>query len=235
MTKHTFALPHITLPAITLPPITLPLIELPMIRLPSITLPSLAGLRPLALALALGAALLPATDARAAEPQLETALRDALGQWVTPWATDPAILAALRQANASHAALTLDDIAALDTAWAAEMNAPRHPTIDAVIDTPLSDLLRTKLAEAAGAIVEIIVMDDRGLNVAATDTTSDYWQGDEAKFTETFPKGFDAIHFGDVDFDDSTGQLVVQVSITVADPATHEPLGAMTVSFDASF
>ncbi len=38
-------------------------------------------------------------------------------------------------------------------------------------------------------MTEVFVMDARGLNVAASDVTSDYWQGDEEKFSETFPKG----------------------------------------------
>ena len=36
-------------------------------------------------------------------------------------------------------------------------------------------------------------MDAMGLNVAASDVTSDYWQGDEAKFKKTYAVGSGAI------------------------------------------
>lgn len=227
MTQHSF-----TLPAITLPAITMPSIAMPEIRLPAIALPGM--IRPLALGLSLLGLTLPAGDARAAEAAEPATLRAAVAELVTPWAQDPQILAALSAANTLHAVMTPDAISGLDATWAAEAGAPSHPTIDAVVESPLARVLRGHLDAAQGRIVEIILMDDKGLNVAATDTTSDYWQGDEAKFTETFPKGVGAMHFGDVDFDDSTGLLVVQVSMTIADPATNQPLGAITVAFDAS-
>ena len=33
---------------------------------------------------------------------------------------------------------------------------------------------------------EVFLMDNQGANVAMTNKTSDYWQGDEAKFIESF-------------------------------------------------
>lgn len=48
-------------------------------------------------------------------------------------------------------------------------------------DHPVSALFRD-MVEASGRLcTEIFVMDARCLNVAMSDTTSDYWQGDEAK------------------------------------------------------
>lgn len=36
---------------------------------------------------------------------------------------------------------------------------------------------------------EIFVMDNQGANVAMSDKTSDYWQGDEDKFVRSFAGG----------------------------------------------
>lgn len=76
-------------------------------------------------------------------------------------------------------------------------------------------------------------MDAHGLNVAASGTTSDYWQGDEAKFTETYSRGAGAIHVGDVEFDESASGYLGQVSAPIVDPATNTVIGAITVGLNA--
>jgi hypothetical protein len=63
--------------------------------------------------------------------------------------------------------------------------------------------------------------------------TSDMWQGDEAKFTETYSVGAGAVHFSDVELDESTQRYQAQISLTIVDPASGEPIGAMTVGVDA--
>ena len=76
-------------------------------------------------------------------------------------------------------------------------------------------------------------MDNRGLNVATAGLTSDYWQGDEAKFTETFGKGAGAMQIGEVEFDESSQTYSVQVSLTIVDAKTATPIGAMTIALNA--
>jgi len=51
-----------------------------------------------------------------------------------------------------------------------------------------------------------------------TNKTSDYWQGDEAKFTESFKGGSGAVHIGDVEFDQSAQAYLVQISVPVMPP-----------------
>ena len=50
-----------------------------------------------------------------------------------------------------------------------------------------------------------------------TDKTSDYWQGDEPKFTKAYNKGSGAIYISDVNFDDSTQAYLVHVSVPISD------------------
>jgi hypothetical protein len=70
------------------------------------------------------------------------------------------------------------------------------------------------------------------LNVAQATMTSDYWQGDEDKFTKSFGVGPDAIDISDVEQDESTQVFESQVSITVTDPATGTPIGSITAGID---
>ncbi|TMV92714.1 hypothetical protein FGG78_07355 [Thioclava sp. BHET1] len=149
------------------------------------------------------------------------------------WAEDPAIVAAILAGNAAHSDLTPEAIEALDQSWRAETAQTDRPTIQAVLDTPASQALREHVTGSDGFVTEAFVVDQTGLNVAASSVTSDYWQGDEAKFTKTYPEGADAVFIDEVEFDESTQSYQVQVSFTITDPTSHAPIGAMTVGLDA--
>jgi len=96
-------------------------------------------------------------------------------------------------------------------------------------------MLRAEVVASNGLIAEVFVMDAMGLTAAASDPTSDFWQGDEAKFIETFGKGAGSYLIGAVEFDDSTQTYSAQVSAVVLDPDTGAPIGAITSSVNAEF
>lgn len=70
-------------------------------------------------------------------------------------------------------------------------------------------------------------MDNQGANVAMTNKTSDYWQGDESKFTQSYRGGKGATHIGDVEFDESAQAYLVQVSVPVIE--SGKAIGAVTI------
>ena len=76
-------------------------------------------------------------------------------------------------------------------------------------------------------------MDARGLNVAASAATSDYWQGDEDKFQQTYEIGADSVHFSDIEFDESSQTYQGQISVVIVDPSTNTPIGAITIGVNA--
>jgi hypothetical protein len=86
------------------------------------------------------------------------------------------------------------------------------------------------LQDSQAFYAEIFVMDNQGANVCMTDKTSDYWQGDEAKFKDSFAGGKGAVHVSDVEFDDSTQAYLVQVSVPVKDGG--KVIGAITFGID---
>jgi len=169
----------------------------------------------------------------AAGQDFGAALHDYYASSITGWAQDPALIAAIRAQNAVTAGFTADQIAAADRAWQAEIGAASTPTITPVLHNAAADFLRGQVAAAGGRITEVILMDAVGLNVAVSAVTSDYWQGDEAKFSQTYAVGADAIHLGTIELDESTGRYAGQISFTVVDPANGEAVGAMTVGLDA--
>ncbi|MBN9886612.1 hypothetical protein [Salipiger abyssi] len=179
------------------------------------------------------AALLAVSAAPAFAVDARTAMEAFLQSGIQPWAQDPALIAAIEAQNAQTAGYDAARIDALDSAWQAEIGAADTPTISAVVESDLATFLRDHVGAAQGAITEIFVMDAQGLNVAASAITSDYWQGDEAKFTETYGQGAGAVHYGEVEFDESSQSYQAQISLTLSDPETGAPIGAMTVGVNA--
>lgn len=165
--------------------------------------------------------------------EVPPAMTDYVQTTLKPLAADPRIATAIRQQNAQHATLTQAEIDAKDTAWRAEVGTGSTPMIDAVIGAPLSDLLKEKVAGSEGRITEAFVMDNKGLNVASSAVTSDYWQGDEAKFIKTFGMGAGAIFVDEVELDESTQRYQGQVSFSITDPVSGTTIGAITFGLDA--
>lgn len=183
------------------------------------------------LPIALLALALPALPAAAND--FAPAIHAYLDSEIRTWANDPRIVAAIAAQNAETAGYTQADIDRLDQQWRAEVNVPDSALVGGVLAHPVSEMLRERVTASGGQISEAFVMDARGLNVATASATSDYWQGDEEKFTETYPKGADAVHLSEVEFDESTQTFQVQVSIPIVDSATGGIVGAITVGVDA--
>ena len=140
--------------------------------------------------------------------------------------SDPALIAAIRDQNARTADLSTDEIEALDGQWRAQIGGADAPLIAEVTGNSAAAQLREVQAGSGGLYSEIFVMDTVGLNVAASQVTSDYWQGDEAKWQESFGTG--SVHFGEVEFDESSQSYLSQISLPVTDPETGEAIGAAT-------
>ena len=70
-------------------------------------------------------------------------------------------------------------------------------------------------------------MDDRGLNAGQSAVTTDFYQGDEAKWQKTFPKGAGAVFVDEPEFHADSGTWRTQVNLSVED-ADHRPIGAAT-------
>ncbi|GAA0773157.1 hypothetical protein E1180_10885 [Roseibium denhamense] len=138
------------------------------------------------------------------------------------------VVAAVKARNTETAAFDQAQIDALDTAWRSELDSNDQPMIDEVLDNELSLHLLDIQDSSDGLFTEIFVMDAKGLNVGQSDVTSDYWQGDEAKWQDTYGKGAGAILIGELEQDDSTQLLQSQVSLSITDPDSGEPIGAIT-------
>lgn len=137
----------------------------------------------------------------------------------------------LLEQNARHQALTQDDILRLDQRWIGEQSLARTKLRQSVLASDLARQLRELKAQSGGVIKEFFVMDNRGLLLASSDQPTDYWQGDEAKFTESFGRGPGAIFIDKVKFDQSSKTFLSQISTTLVD-AQGRAIGAVMIGID---
>ena len=151
---------------------------------------------------------------------------------VKQWIANDTVINAIKAQNAKHAGLSQADIDNMDKDWRAQTDASSKPMIDAVLGSALSAYLRDQKDSTQGLVTEVFVMDNRGLNVGQSDVTSDFWQGDEAKWKKTFLVGPDAMIIDEVELDESTQTFQSQLSMSITDQATGEVIGAITVGID---
>jgi len=153
-------------------------------------------------------------------------------QHVQSWINGPEIVAAIKAQNLETAGFDQAAIDAADKAWRAEVGSDTadRPMVEKVMQRDVSLYLKEKQRAADWMIVEIILMDAKGLNVGLSTPSSDYWQGDEAKHEKTFQAGSHDLFIDEVEYEADAGLLLSQVSRTIFDPDTDEPIGAVTIS-----
>ena len=127
-----------------------------------------------------------------------------------------------------------DEIVALDRQWRKETEAKAKPLISATLSNPLSAYLTRIQAHSNGLFTEIFVMDNKGLNVGQSSISSDYWQGDEPKWQETYGAGAGSVFIDEPEYDADLRAWLVQVNVSVDDPKTDEAIGAATFQVNLS-
>lgn len=148
------------------------------------------------------------------------------------WLENRALVEAVRAQNAAHRDLSQAEIDQLDLDWRAQRKTDERPLIADLLSRPVSLWLREMQTATSDLVTEVFAMDDRGLNVAQSVETSDYWQGDESKWQETVGNRSGRIHISEMEYDESTGRYQSQVSMPVRDPETGALIGAVTFGID---
>lgn len=143
---------------------------------------------------------------------------------IKPWSSDPTIVNAVTAQNAASAKLTSADIDKLDAAWSGKSDTG---LVESKMNNDLATFLKRKKEAGSGIIRDILIFDSKGLNVAQTDMTQDYNQGDEAKYTKTYSVGPDAVFIDKITKEGSAN--VLQANLSIKDPQSGKAIGAMTV------
>ena len=141
-------------------------------------------------------------------------------------ATNAVVIKAVKEQNAKG--VSLAKIQGLDKVWMAAT------TPDAFMKAHAANAAALELAKIEKTkpyFVEFILTDDQGANVAVTGMTSDYWQGDEPKFTNAFASGKGDVYIARPQKDKSTGEVISQVSVPVM--SDGKAIGTLTVGVRA--
>lgn len=127
-------------------------------------------------------------------------------------ALNPLLVRAVRQQNATE--LTQEEIARRDKSWRATKELT--PFKLSLQTSPAGRFLKSQVQRST-SFNEAFLTDNQGANVAAFPATSDYWQGDEGKWSESFNNGNGRVHIGALELDESTNTVAAQVSAPVLD------------------
>jgi hypothetical protein len=150
---------------------------------------------------------------------------DAANSKFAAYGTEADIVKAVKAQNAQRKSLA--SIKEQDAKW--KNTAGVVDYMKALMENECGKFLKG-IQNSDASIAEIFVMDNQGANVCMTDKTSDYWQGDEGKFKNSYNGGKGAVFVDDVEFDDSTQAYISQVSVPVVDGG--KVIGAITFGID---
>jgi len=135
---------------------------------------------------------------------------------IREWLANPVVELSISSQNKLRKDMTQEQIDAADLQWRAEREAEDQPLVAAILTNPLSSYLTQVQARAVG------------LNVGQSSITSDFWQGDEAKFQNTYPNGPDAVFIDEAEYNEGSDAWLAQLNMTMSN-ADRQPIGAVTV------
>lgn len=140
---------------------------------------------------------------------------------------NPVLIEAVREQNAQK--LSMDTIRQRDTEW----TATKDPTpFKRSLQNSRAGKLLGRYVTGNGFITEAFLTDSQGANIAVYPSTSDYWQGDEDKWSRAFNNGHGQIYIGPIEVDSSTNIASVQISAPILDKESTIGVLIVGIRFD---
>ena len=144
---------------------------------------------------------------------------------ITKYANDETVIHAVQAQNQKR--ISMDEILKLDRDWI------RGSISEDLVKTLMENHCASKLKELAKEIsssMEAFVMDDQGALVCITQKTSDYWQGDEPKWIDSFKGGAGETVVSKREYDQSTKSTLLHVSVPILDQ--QKAIGVLCVGIN---
>ncbi len=129
-------------------------------------------------------------------------------------AQDETIIAAARSLSGVNSALSIQEIQTLDERWA--ITSVTDESIRYFLTNGAAERLRQFQKENTN-FPELFLTDSHGLNVAMTNKTSDYYQADEAWWTQAYNSGRGLSYVGVEEYDESAGLRSIPLYVPVYD------------------
>ena len=162
------------------------------------------------------------------DEQIEELL-DVKIRFATHMAFQPNIIRAVEAQNGQQ--LSLAQIKERDEMWIGA-NGGSNSLIREITRNDIARYLQRRV-ENNTAIDEVFITDNQGANVAAYPPTSDYWQGDEGKWTSSFNDGSGKIFIGPLEKDASTNKSLVQISAPIV--SNDETIGVLIMGVSVDY
>jgi hypothetical protein len=134
---------------------------------------------------------------------------------ISSWATLPLLVNAVKAQNAEN--LSIDTILKRDTAWIKIFESKGAPS-DLMIrlqNSPAGKWLKTLRKQSQGKYRESFLCDNKGALVATSNITSDYFQGDEAKWIDCYNNGNGKTFIEAPEYDESSDGMLIKISVPV--------------------
>ena len=156
-------------------------------------------------------------------------LLDVKIRFATHMAFQPNVIRAVEAQN--NQGLSLSEIKERDQMWI-DANGGMNSLIREITRNDVARYLQRRV-ENNSAIDEVFITDNQGANVAAYPPTSDYWQGDEGKWTESFNNGNGKVFIGPLEQDASTNKTQVQISAPII--SNEETIGVLVMGVSVDY
>jgi hypothetical protein len=158
-----------------------------------------------------------------AGPKLDPALSAQVEERISvvrEWAADPILVQAVREANSNGRSMA--EIQTINREWEDATGVTTF--MRTLIDHPAARRLK-ELRSSTPEIQEAFLTDALGANVAITNKTSDFFQGDELQYLDAFNDGKGGVHIGELSLDESIQQYSIHVGVPVLDQG--KPIGVL--------
>ncbi|MCK5113222.1 MAG: HAMP domain-containing protein [Phycisphaerae bacterium] len=124
---------------------------------------------------------------------------------------EPTVFAKLEESNRK---LPAPELATIDASWA---TTPENTgLLYDVINNPIADILK-RIVRRDNAISELIITDRFGQLIAASNRTTDYYQGDEEWWVKAYNGGQGKIYIPSIEYDKSTKIWAASLCIPIID------------------
>lgn len=144
-------------------------------------------------------------------------------------AGNPIVLKTVQEANVKNQDLSLEDIMKKDDKWR------KTEGVDDVIKSYMANECAGYLVdfqEANSGFPEIFVTDTKGLIVATTNKTSDFYQADEDWWVKAYDEGRGRSYWGDIEYDESSMAESIALYVPVTDSTTQKTIGVIKAICD---
>lgn len=126
---------------------------------------------------------------------------------------NPIIIAETRKHNAKNT--PLKSILEINKHWSSYPDS--HPQKQEMHQSIIGLYFKNIVEFENSIYSEIFLTDNQGANIAAWPITTDYWQGDEKKWSGAFNSGSGDIYIGQLEYDQSSNMNAIQISVAVMD------------------